>query len=563
MKMPSPCSPKPAPSKVHTPSGSRTTAGPDGRPAARSMTVLRRRLTVLYTVTTSLILTLVMAAFLIMRVRETKQGQMEDFYDLWNSLQFRLQSDTTISQGFLAQTEADRRVVIHIEENGTSLLYNGSWQPQTPRNELIARVKALAEAEGVFTTVRPISASSVVSSIFTFQGESGEDYCARVLVSAFGKSVRALCLIAYVPPVTAALRTTLIWLAALELLGVAGLSAISWYFVGWSLKPVEESQRKQAEFIAAASHELRSPLAVLRSGIAVLRDLIAGINGSSCRDVFRMSGPADSDLPAPNPTDSDQSGSGMPASDLPNSDLPNSASLNPDIPIPQTFDSSQKSAIRQATDLLSAFDSECARMARLIDDMLLLASADARTWKLQLSDVDIDTLLIDTYDAYLPLCRQKGIDLRLALPEHALPGLRGDAERIRQVLAILLDNAMTYTPSGKEIRISAEIIACGGNAGRPADASQSSRQNRIPLLLRRKSSDCLILRVADQGPGIPDDVKPYIFDRFYRADSARSDKSHFGLGLSIAKELVRLHGGTISVADAEAGGSCFSVSFPL
>ncbi len=543
MKMPFSGSLKPDSSKTHISVNPQTAGSADGRSAARSMTVLRRRLTLLYTVTTSLILTLVMAAFLIMRVRETKQGQMEDFYDLWNSLQFRLQSDTTISQGFLAQTEADRRVVVHIEENGNALLYNGFWQPQTPRADLIAHVKALAEAEGVFTTVRPISASSVVSSIFTFQGEAGEDYCARVLVSAFGRSVRALCLIAYVPPVTDALRSTLIWLAVLELLGVAGLSAISWYFVGWSLKPVEESQRKQAEFIAAASHELRSPLAVLRSGIAALRELIADTAGFSYSNDLRMSEPANSGLPDSDLPDSGLPGSGMPASDLPNPDMPDFVSPNPDIPIPHDFDSARKSAGRQAADLLSAFDSECARMARLIDDMLLLASADARTWKLQLSDVDMDTLLIDIYDAYLPLCRQKEIDLRLALPENTLPGLRADAERIRQILAILLDNAMTYTPAGGTIQLRAET-----------DTRLSGR---------RKTAGCLTLHVIDQGPGIPEDVRPYIFDRFYRADSARSDKSHFGLGLSIAKELAGLHGGTISVAGTETGGSCFSVSFPL
>ncbi len=539
MKMSFSGSQKPGLSKTRNPSAPRTAGRRGGRFAANSMNVLRRRLTLLYAVTTSLILTLVMAAFLIMRIRETRQGQMEDFYDLWNSLQFRLQSDTTIAQGFLAQTEADHKVVIHIEENGTALLYNGSWQPQTPRAELIGRVKALAEAEGVFTTVRPISASSVVSSIFTFQGESGEDYCARVLVSAFGRSVRALCLIAYVPPVTDALRTTLIWLAALELLGVAGLSAISWYFVGWSLRPVAESQRKQAEFIAAASHELRSPLAVLRSGIAALQSAFAEVSASP----RSLSG-------------EDASGASV-------------------------------------SGLLSTFDSECGRMARLIDDMLLLASADARTWKLTMSDVDLDTLLIDTYDAWLPLCRGKGIGLRLALPEEPLPVLKGDAERIRQILAILLDNAAAYTPAGKDILLSAEPVSDPGrsvlHSGRfrrrlPAGRSGSvripspARQARIPgvalpahragisgvtLPVHQARISGVALHVADQGPGIPDDVKPYIFDRFYRADSARSDKSHFGLGLSIAKELAALHGGSLSVSDTETGGSCFTAVFPL
>ncbi len=483
-------SPSALPAEIH----------PADRSAAASMAILRRRLTLLYAVTTSLILTLVMAVLLMTRVRETHQEQLEDFYDLWNSLQFRLQSDTTIAQGFLAQTEADRRVVIHIEENGTALLFNGSWTPETPRKDLIARAKARAEAEGVFTTVRPISASSVVSSVFTIQGDRQENYRARVMVSAYGKSVRALCLIAYMPPAADMLQTTLIWLCVLELFGVAGLSVISWYFVGWSLRPVEESRQKQAEFIAAASHELRSPLAVLRSGIAAMRSL----------------------------------------------------SRNPETVPPD--------------GLLASFDSECSRMARLIDDMLLLASADAKTWSLTLTDVDMDTLLIDTYDAYLPLCRQKGIRLELKLPETPLPGLRGDAERIRQILSILLDNAITYTPSGRKIQICAEAAICR-DRGIPARLNQregtdSFRPDSISPRKRKKSSGCLILRIIDEGPGIPDDIKPHIFDRFYRADTSRSDKSHFGLGLSIARELIRLHGGTIDISDAAEGGSCFTVIFP-
>ncbi len=446
-----------------------------------SILTLRRRLTCLYAVTASLILTMVLAVLLLARVRDVRRSQLDAFYSLWNSLQFRIQSDLSISQSYLAQTEAANSAVIHIEENGSPLLYAGSWTPQTDRQELISRAKSLAEEENVFTTARPVSASAITSSLIAFQGDAGERYYGRVTVLSHGKSIRSLCLISYIPPVTAVLHETLLQLFLLEFLGIACLTVISWRFVGWSLRPVAESQKKQAEFIAAASHELRSPLAVLRSGIAALRAAAAG---------------------SPNQGSSEESASGtVPAA------------------------------------ILDSFDSECARMSRLIDDMLLLASADARTWQLRRIPTDMDTLLIETYDTYLPLCRRKDISLKLKLPEQPIPPLCADGERIRQVLAILLDNAITYTPAGREIRIQAETA--------------SARKSRV-----------LILRVTDQGPGIPDKDKERIFDRFYRADSARSGKSHYGLGLSIARELVNLHGGSIEAADAETGGSCFTVRLP-
>ena len=69
--------------------------------------------------------------------------------------------------------------------------------------------------------------------------------------------------------------------------------------------------------------------------------------------------------------------------------------------------------------------------------------------------------------------------------------------------------------------------------------------------------------IRDRGPGIPDDVKAHIFERFYRVDSSRSKKEHFGLGLSIARELVSLHGGTIRVEDNPGGGSRFVITLPI
>ncbi len=175
---------------------------------------------------------------------------------------------------------------------------------------------------------------------------------------------------------------------------------------------------------------------------------------------------------------------------------------------------------------------ECSRMARLLSDMLLLASADAKNWPVTLAPMEADTMLLNVYEAYLPVCVKRGFRLELKLPEAPLPGIRGDAERLSQVLGILLDNALDYgeTAHNKSIELSAY-----------ADKSK------------------LIIDVIDHGMGISDDQKQHIFERFYRGDRARMAKRHFGLGLAIAKELITLHEGELAVLDTSGGGSTFRI----
>lgn len=449
------------------------------------MNTLRLRLTWLYTITSGIILTLAMAGFLTLRIHETRQAQLEQFYTTWNLITLRLQSDVLIPQSFLAQTETVSQSVIHIEENGKSLLYRGSWTPPTSRQTLIRRAKALAAGQGINTLSPPVSSSSLSSSLLTVEGDHGEQYYTMVLVPSHEKGVRSLCLLTCLPPILQTLKKTILVLGGLDLAAFFCLLLLSWHFVGWSLRPVEESRKKQAEFIAAASHELRSPLAVLRSGIAAV-------------------------LAAP----------------------------------------------ERQTSLLHTMDGECARMSRLIDDMLLLASADAGSWDIRLQETDMDTLLIETYEAFLPLCQEKDITLHLSLPEMPLPHPLADPERIRQILFILLDNALSYTPSGKSVC----ICACIDGSSHPR---QSSPLRKYFLRTTIKAPEYLLLQVKDQGCGIPPESRPYLFDRFYRVDKARSGKAHFGLGLSIAKELAVLHEGDITVTDNPGGGSCFSVTLPV
>lgn len=435
---------------------------------------LHRRLTWLYTVTTGCILTLVLAGVLLFMIREEENKQLERFQSVWTIVSSKLQFDSTISHSWISQMETENHIILYIEENQKPLLYRGSWQPPASRDFLIENGKTMAEAQGVFMDMAPVSSSSAETTLMILEGDSKDQYYARVLSLATEKGVKSLCMISLITPGLLLLNDTVWFLFFLELAGVLCLFFVSWHFVAWALKPAKESQRKQAEFIAAASHELRSPLAVLRSSIAAIHA------------------------------------------------------------VPE-----------ERNRLLAHMDQECQRMARLVSDMLLLASTDAKTWSIRLEKTEVDTLLINAYEMFLPLCRKKKVSLDLQLPETPLDPIEADAERLTQVLTVLLDNALCYSPSGSRITIRV----------RQAPFSSPGLLSR----LRNRAMLHTVIDICDQGRGIPDWEKPHVFDRFYRGDSSRTDKQHFGLGLSIASELIRLHHGTISVSDHEGGGSIFSI----
>ncbi len=192
---------------------------------------------------------------------------------------------------------------------------------------------------------------------------------------------------------------------------------------------------------------------------------------------------------------------------------------------------SQKADGTQRTHFLEAMQSEGMRMSKLIDDMLLLTSADNKGWSIKMASVEPDTLLLNLYEAFQPIAAEKNIALSITLPEENTPTLTGDKERITQVLSILLHNALSYTPAGGSVRL---ILTCHGKN--------------------------IIFSVEDNGPGIPDTEKERIFERFYRSDKSRSKKGHFGLGLCIAAEIIHAHHGKISVKDTPGGGSTFIVA---
>lgn len=177
---------------------------------------------------------------------------------------------------------------------------------------------------------------------------------------------------------------------------------------------------------------------------------------------------------------------------------------------------------------------EIMRLGRLVDNMLTLTSLENHSLKLQLSPLAPDTFLLNIYEQFEPLALQKELSMNLVLPEEPVPPLMADSDRLKQLLFILLQNAVSYTPSGKSITLK---------------------------LLSREKYICF--QVVDNGIGIDDREKDKIFERFYRVDSSHHKKEHFGLGLCLAKEIAEAHHGKIEVSDTMGGGSTFTCYFPI
>jgi two-component system, OmpR family, sensor kinase len=181
---------------------------------------------------------------------------------------------------------------------------------------------------------------------------------------------------------------------------------------------------------------------------------------------------------------------------------------------------------------LGRVESESARMSALVEDLLLLARLDAGR-PLESQPVDLTRLAIDaTSDAHVA---GPGHRWQLELPEGPVL-VAGDNQRLHQALANLLSNARTHTPAGTTV-----TVGVGPSPGR--DAAQ--------------------LSVTDDGPGIPAELQPDLFERFVRGDSSRSRAAgSTGLGLSIVAAVVAAHNGTVSVT-SEPGRTRFLITLPL
>ncbi len=171
-------------------------------------------------------------------------------------------------------------------------------------------------------------------------------------------------------------------------------------------------------------------------------------------------------------------------------------------------------------------------LTHLVQDLRLLTLADSGGLSLTKGPVDLGTLAQEALHAFRSKAEAKPIELQA---QTTSVSVSADRERILQVVYNLLENALRHTPSGGKIQI-----------------------------ITRLDSGWGVLEVADSGPGIPPPDLPHIFERFYRADPARSrETGGSGLGLAIVKAVLEAHGGSVSVSNRAEGGAVFSLRLPL
>jgi two-component system sensor histidine kinase ResE len=189
--------------------------------------------------------------------------------------------------------------------------------------------------------------------------------------------------------------------------------------------------------------------------------------------------------------------------------------------------------------LVQIIHEESLRMGRLVKDLMDLAKMQSGHLEMHYARLVIQELLHRFERKYSPIARDRGIELEFAMPDQPLVMNRADEGRLEQVLTNLLDNAIRHTPSGKRIRVIAELTSLDG-------------------------ASWIRLEVADEGEGIPEHDLPYIFERFYKADKARTrgQTGGTGLGLAIVKHFVDAHGGQINVRSKLGEGTTFTICLP-
>jgi signal transduction histidine kinase len=251
--------------------------------------------------------------------------------------------------------------------------------------------------------------------------------------------------------------------------GAAALVALVLFAAGGSfltrksIEPVERTMSYMRRFMADAAHELRTPIAVVRSRAEVAL-----------------------------------------ASDV---------------------DSTQQ------RDALAAIEREAIRLGRIVEDLLLLARSDAGGWPVTLKRIFLDDVTSDAVSAASALASRGGVALSLDLFEEA--PIEGDEALVRQLVMIVLDNAIKFTPSGGSVTVSVTNSAHG------------------PLL-----------SVADTGIGIPAEQMAHVFERFYRGDAARGRGEGAGLGLSIAQWIAEVHNAHIGLRSESGPGTVAEIRFP-
>ena len=173
---------------------------------------------------------------------------------------------------------------------------------------------------------------------------------------------------------------------------------------------------------------------------------------------------------------------------------------------------------------------EARRLSTMVEELLEFSKMEDGRFPLRIEETDLQAEFEDAIFTYRELFRQEGIELSYEAGEELLPPIPGDPERLKQVFCNVLDNAAKHGGAGK--RIDASIVREGGEQ---------------------------VVRVRDYGPGVPEEELPYVKQKFYKGSSKARGS---GIGLAVCDEIVKLHGGTFEIGNAEGGGAVVTIRLP-
>lgn len=339
---------------------------------------------------------------------------------------------------------------------------------------------------------RPVLSGSVASTLVTIGDDARAFRLYTVAVSDDGKIVGALQTGMSLESRSRQLHGLLITLLLVGAGMLAITAFVSRFLADRALAPTREAYERERRFVAAASHELRTPLAIVRSQAELVSRHLRRPSSA------RHSTPAE--------------------------------------------------AQRELADDVDEITSEVDYMTRLVRDLLAIARPDDDRQQALLQPVDLMAVAEGCVNGLRPQAEARGLTVSLVddskLDDDAQDDgepvmVVAEADRLRQLLLILLENALAYTPSGGSIAVRVDVE--GGRIPRAA------------------------LRVVDNGKGIAARDLPHIFEPFYRADPARTITDHAGsgLGLALAQSIAHSFGGAITVTSQIGAGSTFTVTLPL
>ena len=255
-------------------------------------------------------------------------------------------------------------------------------------------------------------------------------------------------------------------LVTIAAVAIAVFFVINLFFSRWAVKPVSKAWDQQKQFVADASHDLKTPLTVILANTSIVLE-------------------------------------------------------------------HPERSVASQSQWLESTQHEAESMQGLVNDLLLLARLDAGTTQaVEFEEVDLSDLVEGELLQFESVAFERGIELDARID----PGLavRGNPTRLSRLASTLLDNACKYAE------------------GRSVDVSLHAQGHDLKL------------SVHNTGPAIPPEDLPHVFDRFYRADKARTrDESGYGLGLAIALSIAQEHGGELSVTSTEAEGTTFTATLPM